>query len=919
MTQRDEFGWDAGARTRYAFLDFLPPEIALTSHGPTPMPTPAWALDGAPRLGRYLVGPHLGQGGMGEVFEAWDTFLRRPVALKRIRSTGAELLVRFFREAQLQARVGHPNVCRVFDAEVIEGQPLIAMQLVRGCTLAEAAPGLSEQETVRILRTVAEAVHAAHRLNLVHRDLKPSNILLENPSPGTWIPYVTDFGLARDLYSGDLTQGDAVLGTPAFMAPEQGVPGSARVGPATDIYALGVTLGCVLQGMPGPDDASTRIHGNAPSTRVAARAPSKDLGTILAKCREERPEDRYGSAAAFAEDLRRYLEGEPLLARPVGLAGRLQRKVRRHPATAKTLAATCLVLVGLGAWGIRTVYLSRRREVLAQRFIAEAKDIEYLMLVERMRPSHDLREGLARVADRMATLKNLMAGLGPAAQGPGHYALGRGHLAVRQPEAALGEFERAWAAGYRTQEVAYALGQAHCEVFAGLRSQAASQGPEALRALERCHLEPARRYFGLAGTSALAPGALGPAQLDLLWGRPEEALRKAGAIVSAQPWNLEARRLEAAAWFARGEGLLYEGRVVPARACYRAAESRYQEAMAFARSDEGTLSQYLDQRLSWALKELEDRSLSLEACDGILRLADRLLALDPSNPGAVAQKLKALCNRAHYLALGGKDPIPDLTAGISLAEADAGLPDPQGVIGRGMCWVLCQKAEFEMNHGVDPRPTVARVLQVSPAGEEHIEPLLNQALWELEHGLDPAGSLGKAEVAIHASMNGGIRAYHHYYLGNTRRLQAEWEASRGQDPQALLAEARIEQDQALRMNPMEKWALIERARGQVDVAKWRARKGQDPGQAISSAREDARRAITLAPRSPFGYRPLAEAFLVEAQWLHHHHRDAGRPAEAGLKAIRKALLLDPDPWYFRTIEARLEALKPDHPGSAPGA
>ena len=147
---------------------------------------PAWANSHARRVGRYLLGRTLGKGGMGEVVEAWDAVLGRRVALKLLSHASAMAMLRFLNEAQLQARVDHPNVCRIFDVEVSGEVPFIAMQLVDGPTLMDA--GLDPPLILQVMRTVCEAVHAAHRLNLIHRDLKPSNILLEANGRGGWTP-----------------------------------------------------------------------------------------------------------------------------------------------------------------------------------------------------------------------------------------------------------------------------------------------------------------------------------------------------------------------------------------------------------------------------------------------------------------------------------------------------------------------------------------------------------------------------------------------------------------------------------------------------------------------------------------------------------------------------------------------------------
>ncbi|HLO67246.1 MAG TPA: serine/threonine-protein kinase, partial [Holophaga sp.] len=232
---------------------------------PHPQLQPKWLRPDLPREGRYVLGPLLGKGGMGEVVEAWDVVLCRAVALKSMRDLDAPAMIRFMHEAQIQARVVHPNICRIYDIETGDRALRIAMQLVKGPSLEQASRQLSINEAVAILAQVAEAVHAAHRVHLIHRDLKPSNILLERDGDGRWTPYICDFGLALSLDEPALSLGHTVLGTPAYMAPEQLEGDRDRICPATDVYALGGTLHFCLMGHPpgllGAKGAGTQRPG----------------------------------------------------------------------------------------------------------------------------------------------------------------------------------------------------------------------------------------------------------------------------------------------------------------------------------------------------------------------------------------------------------------------------------------------------------------------------------------------------------------------------------------------------------------------------------------------------------------------------------------------------------------------------------
>jgi serine/threonine-protein kinase len=366
--------------------------------------------------------------------------------------------LRLLREARSQARLEHPHICRIHDLGDQEGRPYIAMQLIEGKSLSDLRPELKFEETAALLADVAGAVHAAHRSGVIHRDLKPANILVEGDGPRH--AYVVDFGLARDFQALDQTLSWAVLGTPAYMSPEQ-TRGEA-LGPATDIYSLGATLYAMLTGHP-PFEGTTLAglltqqgrHGVRKVRRLNTDIPL-DLETITLKCLEMAPSDRYPTALALEQDLRRFLAGEPILARPVGPLGRLLRWIRRKPALAGTAAAGLLATLLLGGWNYHSREQGRIREAAAQRFGMEIRDAEHLLRIERMMPLHDIRPAEARLRVRWRHPRERT--ISRCLRGPGLYALGAGNCAVtteviKTLESARGRFAPRsvthWAAYYR--------------------------------------------------------------------------------------------------------------------------------------------------------------------------------------------------------------------------------------------------------------------------------------------------------------------------------------------------------------------------------------------------------------------------------------------------------------------------------------
>jgi serine/threonine-protein kinase len=348
---------------------------AAGSVAPAP---PAAAL---PQVPGYEVEAVLGQGGMGVVYRARQRALNRSVAIKMLIAgpfAGPQELARFRRETAALACLRHPNVVQVFDAGAVDGRPYFSMELVEGGTLAQKLAGTPQpaHQAAALVATLAAAVELAHRAGIVHRDLKPSNVLLT--TDGT--PKISDFGLARRKGDEtDLTRTGAALGTPSYMAPEQAQCRTDAVGPATDVYALGAILYETLTGRP-PFRAVTAAETLqqvisqdpvAPS-RLSANVP-RDLETVCLKCLHKEPPRRYTTAAALAEDLHHFLQGEAIAARPERWVGRLARRVRRRPVMSGAVAAGTLVTVALAGGGM---WLIADRVVTARETAAERTAVE---------------------------------------------------------------------------------------------------------------------------------------------------------------------------------------------------------------------------------------------------------------------------------------------------------------------------------------------------------------------------------------------------------------------------------------------------------------------------------------------------------------------------------------------------------------
>jgi WD40 repeat protein len=368
-------GWLAGPETE---TDFAAPTAGSATSRTT-------ATD-VPHIPGYEVLGELGRGGMGVVYRARQVGLNRTVALKMILAgshAGTSLLTRFRAEAETVARLQHPHIVQVHEVGEVGGLPYCALEFCDGGSLAERLRGgpLPAAEATRMTEKLAGAMHAAHQVGIVHRDLKPANVLLT--ADGS--PKVTDFGLAKclDVEAGQTRSGD-LLGTPSYMAPEQARGSIHEIAPHTDVYALGTILYELLTGRP-PFKAATvletldlvRNAEPAPPRQLQPMCP-RDLEIICLKCLRKEPAQRYATALELADDLRRFQNGEPIHARPVGLVERVLRWMWRRPNLALLFAVVLLAvaaLLGLSFWYVHNLGQAEAR----------ADEREYFRLFSQVR------------------------------------------------------------------------------------------------------------------------------------------------------------------------------------------------------------------------------------------------------------------------------------------------------------------------------------------------------------------------------------------------------------------------------------------------------------------------------------------------------------------------------------------------------
>jgi len=333
----------------------------VTDPGPRPeaAPTPPKTRSGPPSLADYEILGEVARGGAGVIYRARQRSLNRTVALKMILSgelASPEAVQRFRVEAEAAASLDHPNIVPIYQIGEEGGQHFFSMKLVEGEILSRRIreKPLTAAESARLLATVARAIHYGHQRGILHRDLKPSNILVAADGK----PYVVDFGLAKRVDGGEeLTKTGDIMGTPSYMAPEQ-MEGKSTFTTAVDVYGLGGILYELLTGQPpfqGTSMASLMrkvLEEEPAAPRSIKPEVDVDLQTICLKCLEKNPQKRYATADQLAEDLERWLAGEPIHARPVTTWTRGLKWARRRPAAAALAVVVPLALLTLGVGGV---------------------------------------------------------------------------------------------------------------------------------------------------------------------------------------------------------------------------------------------------------------------------------------------------------------------------------------------------------------------------------------------------------------------------------------------------------------------------------------------------------------------------------------------------------------------------------------
>jgi serine/threonine-protein kinase len=840
---------------------------------------------------KYATAVPLGQGAMGEVYKAWDPGLQRFVALKFLHRDDPALAERLLREARLQARVDHESVCKVYEVGIDEGRPFIAMQCIEGRTLDAARSTLRLEEKVAVMRQVAEAVHAAHRTGLIHRDIKPGNIMLEEREGGLH-PYVLDFGLAREEDKGGLTHTGAVLGTPAYMAPEQARGEVKTLDRRTDVYGLGAVLHELLAGRPpfegqGAVDVLMKVlhHEPVPLRRLDRQLPA-DLERVVLKCLEKEPQRRYDSARELADDLGRFLDGEPVQARASGHAHRLLRRARRHrAAVAVSLAAAAAVLALLTLW-LRARWSAAEEAQLAQVFGQEVERVEAVLRQSHMLPLHDTRPQRALVRQKMRWIEEQMGKRGDLGAGPGHYALGKGYLALSEYEAAERHLSQAWTRhGYTQPEVAYALGLAlamryrdelaEADRITGKEMQQARR-----RAIDARFREPALAYLTLGRQAPTEAVEYVEALLAYLGRDHARALQQARHAAEKLPWQYEADTLAGDIHKAMGDEKRVVGALAEARALYEQARLSYVRATEKAKSDgaayEGLCSLGVAVMLMQSSQTGESPEASYRAAIAACQSAREA---NPDRARTHALEAMVHLRWGQHLSQTGSDgaaPIDlAVAAGRRAVAASPQDPGAQGALAYALAWRGFNDSMLGRDASESLRDSLA-VFGTAAARAPNDVVLLNNygTTWidahtyASEHGQDPRPPLQNAIDVFERAIGLEPRLTSlHGNLGTAYYQKSLYEHAHGTDGGPSLEKAVRSLQLAIEINPGLVSLHNNLAAAHVHQADMDLDRGRDPRPALEKARASLTRALSINPQWISSIFLLGRASAIEAHYL----------------------------------------------------
>lgn len=866
---------------------------------------------------RYLVEGCIGRGGMGVVYRAYDPQLDRTVALKFMYGNNPRVAQRFQRESRAQARIRHSAVCQIYEVGEHAGHPYIAMEYLSGQPLHLAATTMTTEAKICVARDVALALQSAHSMGIIHRDIKPQNILVDQQPDGRWSSKVLDFGLARDIAaSQSITESGAVVGTPAYMPPEQALGGAALRDRRADVYSLGAVLYHLLTGTPPFTGASLGdvlmqvLHEDPASPQQRNSRVPAALSMIVMKCLRKEAQLRYESAQALADELDRYLAGEPILAARWSWAYRLRRQGRRHRGLLRLGLVLALGLASVLTMTVRGQHIADRRARLAQELGREIERNDMYLRAAYMMPLHSLRREQDEVRTRLRRVEQQLLGMERPEAALAHLALGRGYLALREYEKAVFHLEVALRDGQDENGVHYSLGLALGAQYQLALREVERQGDPGWRAqrtqqLHRQYLEPAQSHLRNTRPSLLESPEYAAAVQAFFNKEYDLALRQAEAAHRKQPWRVESQKLIGDVFYDRAHELLAGASIDPAHAALVRAIESYQAAAAVARSDAMI---HLSEADAWAARMSADMLQGTSpqaASEQALSACERVAAADSTQEGLYKVEYLVHFILSYYQLEHGQEPGSALAKALAAAQEGIAVNPRDPFFYDAAGTVLGVQSQALFKHGDDSSEQLneglaylRQAVELNPNTARTWHDLASLQAIKLKRQLDRGeDATTELQAAIRAFAKARQLSPQPFASNeNLFKMLSEYAQGllrRGQPSQHILEMAQSWAAAATKYSPANFWMHQSMAELHAVSAEYAGMHQQSPDTDLAAAQAEIEAALRLNPRFADSYRTLARVYRLRAHYFGQKGEQPTALLSAGLAAVEHSLRINP--------------------------
>ncbi len=862
---------------------------------------------------KYKLVKMLGSGGMGSVYLAEDLKLNRRLALKFLNFEKESTLLRFMQEARSQARVHHPNVCTVYEVGQVDGRSYIAMEYIDGQSLKDV-DSLRLEQKVEIIKVCAEALQAAHSLGIIHRDIKPANIMVEKREDGSLRPVVMDFGLARESDGPEgLTESNAVMGTPAYMSPEQAQGDIKLLDRRTDIYSLGATLYELVTGSP-PFTGETVmtvlmsvIKDDPRPPRVLVPQLPRDLEAIILKCLEKEPRRRYDSAAALALDLQRFLDGKPIEAVQKTFRYRAEKFLKRYRSVVILSFIVFLIIVTSGGFALRSELRIRKQLQIAQQFALEVNELDFLTQRAYLLPLHDISSELRQIAHRLKKIEVRIAELGDVAYAPGYYALARGHFILKNNQKALEYIEKAQAVGNLEPETYYYKGLILSGIYNDKLKQASALAKknerEAMKdALKREFIPQIEqcltRYLQSGRTEQSVEYVEG--LLNFYQEKFEQALECTERAIKKYPWFYKASVAKAEILKGMQEQAFLKGEYERAVDNLKKAMEALAEAEKVGRSDPSVYTAQIENIQSYFVLK-KNKRLEPEIYRDALAVYEKAIKANPQNTEARIAMAHICKNFASMVYKNGQDPSEYYDFALKILN-EAG-EEVDVLIAAGQ--VHMDIADYNYYRGLDIRGECQKaeayfkkVLESEPGNSLVLRQLgylyITKYDYEVRKGLDVGNSFQNAAHYLKLSLE---QAPNHHIIYTNLGYIYEREATRlayaGLDPGNLFQAARENYLKSLELNPRNVVANNNVGVLLVRTAEYEIARGRNPEPYLKEAEEYFLKAVACESEYPNSYNNLSYLYRIRAEMELWEDRSPHQYLDKAIEQARRAVTISP--------------------------